>query len=69
MEMFQVPKMEVLTYMDTAHVSLNPTPKWPYKVQETSILGTWNLWWKIHGNVSYIGIYVGPPSGMMQDKA
>ena len=35
---FQVPKMEVLTYiccMDTAYVRENPSPKWPYKVQET----------------------------------
>ncbi len=32
----QVPKMEVLTCiscMDTAYVSENPPPKWPYKVQ------------------------------------
>ncbi len=35
---FQVPKIEVLTYMgcmDTAYVRENPSPKQPYKVQET----------------------------------
>ena len=34
---FQVPKMEVLTYISCmyykAYVRENPSPKWPYKVQ------------------------------------
>ena len=46
---FQVPKMEVLTYiscMDTAYVREHSSPKWPkIRFFRTSILGTWNSWW------------------------
>ncbi len=46
---FQVPKMEVLTYiscMDTAYVRENPLPNWPnIRFRKPSILGTWNSWW------------------------
>ena len=46
---FQVPKMEVLTYiscMDTAYVRETPPPKWPeIRFRKPSILGTWNFWW------------------------
>ena len=45
---FQVPKMEVLTYiscMDTAYVRKKPTAQIAgYKVQDSSILGVRNSW-------------------------
>ena len=47
-----VPKIEVLTwyspyvsYMGTAYVRENPTPKNSLTRFSTSILGTWNSWW------------------------
>ena len=45
---FQVPKIEVLTYiscMDTAYVRESPSPKQPALRFSTIILGTWNFWW------------------------
>ncbi len=48
---FQVPKMEVLTYiscMDTAYVRESPSPKQPnIRFRKPSILGTWNSWWHL----------------------
>ena len=45
---FQVPRMEVLTYiccMDTAYVRENTTPLPKIRFRKPSIVGTWNSWW------------------------
>ena len=58
LQTFQIPKMEVLTYMsctDTAYVRENPQDS--FVRFSTSILGTWNSWWhKTHWSTGMVWV-------------